>query len=70
MAIQYQPEKRIFTLITKHTTYQMQVDAFGFLLHLYYGKRIAGDLDYLLPYYDRGSGAWRRRLPKQRAHSA
>ena len=54
MAIQYQPEKRIFTLITKHTTYQMQVDAFGFLLHLYYGKRIAGDLDYLLPYYDRG----------------
>lgn len=54
MAIHYQHEKRIFTINTKHTTYQMQVDDFGFLLHLYYGKSTAGDMDYLLTCYDRG----------------
>ncbi len=54
MAIHYQREKRIFTLHTEHTTYQMKVDDFGFLLHLYYGSSISGDMDYLLTYYDRG----------------
>lgn len=54
MAIVYQKEKRIFTLQTKQSTYQMKVDDFGFLLHLYYGGRIAGNMDYLLTYYDRG----------------
>lgn len=54
MAIHYQREKRIFTLQTEHTTYQMKVDDFGFLLHLYYGSSISGDMDYLLTYYDRG----------------
>ena len=39
----------------KNTTYQMQVDRFGFLLHLYYGKKTDGScMDYLLTYYDRG----------------
>lgn len=32
----------------------MQVDSYGFLLHLYYGKRINGTMDYLLTYADRG----------------
>lgn len=54
MAIYYQHEKHIFTLHTEHTTYQMKVDDFGFLLHLYYGGKISGDTDYLLTYYDRG----------------
>ena len=54
MAIFYQQQNRIFTLQTKHTTYQMKVDDFGFLLHLYYGSRVAGNMDYLLTYYDRG----------------
>ena len=54
MAINYQTENRIFTLNTKHTTYQMQVDHYGFLLHLYYGAKISGNMDYLLTYYDRG----------------
>lgn len=39
---------------TSHTTYQMKVDDYGFLLHLYYGGRVYGDMDYLLTYYDRG----------------
>ena len=38
----------------KDTTYQMQVDRYGFLLHLYYGKKTDGCMDYLLTYYDRG----------------
>lgn len=54
MAILFQEEKRIFTLQTKQTTYQMKVDDFGFLLHLYYGAKVYGEMDYLLTYYDRG----------------
>ncbi len=54
MAILFQEEKRIFTLQTKQTTYQMKVDNFGFLLHLYYGAKVSGEMDYLLTYYDRG----------------
>lgn len=54
MAINYQTETRIFTLNTEHTTYQMKVDSYGFLLHLYYGSKISGNMDYLLTYYDRG----------------
>lgn len=54
MGIAYHEGKRIFTLQTANTTYQFQVDAYGFLLHLYYGKTVYGDMDYLLTYYDRG----------------
>lgn len=54
MAIGYQRENRIFTLDTAHTSYQMKVDDFGFLLHLYYGGRVYGNMDYLLTCYDRG----------------
>ena len=32
----------------------MQADAKGYLLHLYYGARTAGEMDYLLTYADRG----------------
>ena len=38
----------------KNTTYQMGVGNYGQLLHLYYGKRLTGDMRYLLTYYDRG----------------
>lgn len=54
MAIVYEKERQIFTLHTEHTTYQMKVDAFGFLLHLYYGGRVSGSMEYLLTFYDRG----------------
>ena len=54
MAIYYDQENRIFTLHTKHTTYQMKVDKYGFLLHLYYGGKIQGNADYLLTFRDRG----------------
>lgn len=54
MGIIYCEKDRTFTLQTKETTYQMQVDQYGFLLHLYYGKKAEGCMDYLLTYYDRG----------------
>lgn len=54
MGIVYSKADRTFTIQTKNTTYQMQVDRYGFLLHLYYGKKTDTCMDYLLTYYDRG----------------
>ena len=54
MAIIFSEKDKTFTLHTKNTTYQMKVDPFGFLLHLYYGRRTEGCMDYLLTYADRG----------------
>ena len=45
MAIRYQFENRIFTLDTAHTSYQMKADDYGFLLHLYYGARVYGNME-------------------------
>ena len=54
MAIIYNPNKKIFNLHTVHTTYQMQVDPLGYLLHLYYGDKTNSPMDYVLTYADRG----------------
>ena len=54
MAIQYQENGRIFTLHTDHSTYQMKADSYGNLLHLYYGDRTEGSMEYLLTFGDRG----------------
>lgn len=54
MSIFFDEKDRTFTLHTVGTTYQMQVDSFGYLLHLYYGRKAAGCMDYLLTFYDRG----------------
>lgn len=54
MPIIYNPNKKIFTLHTKNTTYQMMVDRYGYLLHLYYGAKNNGFMDYMLTYADRG----------------
>lgn len=54
MAITYNEKQKTISLDTNHTTYQMAIGKYGFLLHLYYGKKIAGDMSYLLTYADRG----------------
>ncbi|MCD8369391.1 MAG: alpha-galactosidase [Clostridiales bacterium] len=54
MAVLFAEKENTFTLHTDHTTYQMKVDPYGFLLHLYYGRRTEGCMDYLLTYADRG----------------
>ncbi len=53
MPLSYDAPKRIFTLSTERTTYQMRVDEHGYLLHLYYGALTSGDLSYLVTYADR-----------------
>lgn len=54
MAVIYEKEQRLITIETRNTTYQMKVDPYGYLLHLYYGKKVSGSAEYLLQYYDRG----------------
>lgn len=54
MAIYYDSTKKIFSLETINTSYQCKIDDYGFLLHLYYGKKIKGSAEHLLLYVDRG----------------
>ncbi len=54
MSIIFAEKDKTFTLHTRDTTYQMKVDDYGFLLHLYYGRKTNGCMDYLLHYLDRG----------------
>ncbi len=54
MAILVNEKKKLFTLNTKSTTYQMKVIDYGYLAHLYYGKRLDGDMSYVITHYDRG----------------
>ena len=57
MAVTVQEKERLFTIHTQNTTYQMKADKYGVLLHLYYGRRTEGCMDYLLTYADRGYAA-------------
>jgi alpha-galactosidase len=50
----YDRDKKIITIDTANTTYQMGIGPYGHLLHLYYGKKAKGDFSSLLTYYDRG----------------
>ena len=55
MAIIFKDKEWTFSLHTKHTTYQMGVDKYHTLLHLYYGKRLEEpNMSYLLRYADVG----------------
>lgn len=55
MAIIFDENKKLFTLSTEHSTYQMIVDRFGVLIHTYYGKNVGTeDMSYLLDYMDHG----------------
>ena len=54
MPILFSEEEKIFTIHTDASTYQMKVDHLGFLIHLYYGARTEGNMDFLLTYMDRG----------------
>ena len=54
MSITYDKSSGIFTLSTNNTTYQMQADSYGYLLHLYYGRKTRGFADWELTFIDRG----------------
>ena len=47
MAVYADEKQRTFTLQTKNTTYQMKVDAYGMLLHTYYGEKTDNSLQGL-----------------------
>lgn len=47
MSICYDSDKKIFTLTTRDTMYQMQIGPVGHLLHLYYGPKTDCCFDYL-----------------------
>lgn len=52
MAIKF--EGNVFYLTTAHTLYQIGVDAFGVLCHLWYGEKTDCSMEYLLDYPDVG----------------
>lgn len=52
MAVKF--ENQVFSITTAHTLYQMKVDAFGVLSHLWYGEKTDCVMDYLLDYPDVG----------------
>lgn len=53
MAIYIDEQKKLFTLSTKNTSYQMMADKYLVLNHLYYGENIGQeDMSYLLDYQD------------------
>ena len=55
MALYIDEQKKLFTLSTKNTSYQMMADKYLVLNHLYYGENIGqDDMSYLLDYQDRG----------------
>lgn len=54
MSINFDQETRVFKLNTRRSTYQFQADKYGVLVHLYYGKKIKGDLRQLIQKYDAG----------------
>ena len=55
MAIYIDQERRVFTLQTKNSTYQMKADKHGVLLHTYYGRKTdCSDKSDLIFMADRG----------------
>ena len=69
MAVHFEEQSRLFTLETENSTYQMKADPYGFLLHLYYGKKTAGSMEYLLTYHDRGFSGNPYDVDKDRTYS-
>ncbi|MBQ7170130.1 MAG: alpha-galactosidase [Synergistaceae bacterium] len=69
MAITFDEGRRIFTLTTRNTTYQMMADSFGYLLHLYYGAKTAGFTDWGLTFADRGFSGSPYELGRDRTYS-
>ena len=52
MSIVFDAHQNTLTLHTAHTSYQMDVDIYGRLRHLYYGRRTGGHMAQLYPMMD------------------
>lgn len=60
---------KIFTLHTANSSYQMKVDEYGYLLHLYYGRRTDANMSYILSYRDTGFSGNPYHIGKRRDYS-
>ncbi len=54
MGIRFDRERRLFTIETANTAYQMAADSHDVLQHLYYGRRTGSDMSYMHRRCDRG----------------
>ncbi len=54
MSINIDKKTNSFRILTKNTEYQIKVDKYGVLKHLWYGKRTDNDMEYMLDYHDTG----------------
>lgn len=50
MAIHIEKNNTLFRIVTKNTEYQMKVDGYGVLKHLWYGEKTGCDMEYLQQY--------------------
>lgn len=50
MPVIFSEIEKTFTLHTNNSTYQILIGPYGHLLHLYYGHRTEGSMEYLLTY--------------------
>ena len=62
-------ENRLFQIETEHTSYQMKVDKYGVLTHLWYGAKTECSMDYLLDYPDVGFSGNIYEAENQRTYS-
>ena len=70
MSIAYNEAAKTITIQTAETEYQMAIDRYGCLRHVYYGRRIGGeDLRDLHRSYDRGFSGSPHRAGSDRAYS-
>ena len=54
MSIFINEKTGLFQIVTENTEYQMKVDKYGVLKHLWYGGKTGYDMEYLLNYPDVG----------------
>lgn len=69
MGIMIRNGERLFSLLTKHSMYQMKADENDVLLHLYYGRRTAEDMSYRILTVDRGFSGNPHELGDRRDYS-
>ena len=70
MSIQFDEQAKLLTLKTKSSAYQMQIDALGYLRHLYYGRRVGPqDMSYTYRAYDCGFSGNPYELRRERSDS-
>jgi alpha-galactosidase len=53
LAVKFNEQDKIFILLTNNTSYQIKIGPYQTLLHLYYGKKVDNNLDYLIQRMDR-----------------